>query len=163
TGQSLLPFKDDYFVQFIHIILIISGSIGFPVLVEVKDYLQRRREKRQYLHFSLFTKLTSLTYVGLILFGFIIIMFLEWGNFLLIIIIYVSISFPVIVEVKDYLQRRREKRQYLHFSLFTKLTSLTYVGLLLFGFIIFMILEWGNFLLDKQWHEVLFYSLFQST
>ncbi len=99
TGQSLLPFKDDYFVQFIHVILIISGSIGFPVLVEVKDYLQRKREKRQFLSFSLFTKLTSLTYAGL----------------------------------------------------------------LIFGFIIFMILEWSNFLSDKQWHEVLFYSLFQST
>ena len=99
TGQSLLPFKDDYFVQFIHVILIISGSIGFPVLVEVKDYLHRKREKRQFLSFSLFTKLTSLTYAGL----------------------------------------------------------------LIFGFIIFMILEWSNFLSDKQWHEVLFYSLFQST
>src|SRR5699024_4392669 len=30
TGQSLIPFKNDYFVQFINMLLIIFGAIGFP-------------------------------------------------------------------------------------------------------------------------------------
>src|SRR5690625_5793300 len=30
TGHSLIPFKDDYFVQFMNMILIIFGAIGFP-------------------------------------------------------------------------------------------------------------------------------------
>src|SRR5699024_7180419 len=32
TGQSLVLFKDDYFVQFINMLLIIFGAIGYPVL-----------------------------------------------------------------------------------------------------------------------------------
>jgi potassium uptake TrkH family protein len=81
TGQSLIPFKDDYFVQVIHIILIILGSIGFPVLMEVKDYLMTPKEKRRLLRFTLFTKLTTITYFALIVFGFIILIFFEWNHF----------------------------------------------------------------------------------
>ncbi len=36
TGKSLIPYAHDYFVQAIVIFLIILGSIGFPVLLEVK-------------------------------------------------------------------------------------------------------------------------------
>lgn len=32
TGQSLVPFANDYFVQFVTITLVIAGAIGFPVL-----------------------------------------------------------------------------------------------------------------------------------
>src|SRR5699024_10713170 len=39
TGQSLIPYKDDYFIQFITMLLIILGAIGFPVLIEVKSFL----------------------------------------------------------------------------------------------------------------------------
>ncbi|SFE24822.1 Cation transport protein [Bacillus sp. OV194] len=31
TGQSLIPFKDDYFIQLLTMILITAGAIGFPV------------------------------------------------------------------------------------------------------------------------------------
>lgn len=44
TGQSLIPFAGDYFVQVIHIILIILGAIGFPVLIEVKEFCLRATE-----------------------------------------------------------------------------------------------------------------------
>ncbi|QHS22069.1 TrkH family potassium uptake protein [Virgibacillus sp. MSP4-1] len=81
TGQSLMPFKDDYFVQIIHIALIIFGSIGFPVLVEVKDYLFASQEERKFMRFSLFTKVTSITYLGLLIFGFVIMIALEWNHF----------------------------------------------------------------------------------
>lgn len=45
TGNSLIPFAGDYFVQLVTITLIIFGTIGFPVLVEVKNYFYRRRNK----------------------------------------------------------------------------------------------------------------------
>ncbi|WP_411955308.1 TrkH family potassium uptake protein [Alkalibacillus sp. S2W] len=81
TGQSLEPFAQDYFVQFINILLIIAGAIGFPVLIEVKEYLQISQEQRNLKRFSLFTKLTSLTYFVLLAFSFIVIIILESNHF----------------------------------------------------------------------------------
>ena len=66
TGASLMPFKQDYFVQTVHMMLIILGAIGFPVLIEVKDWLRKRKE---HFHFSLFAKLTAMTYFSLVIFG----------------------------------------------------------------------------------------------
>ncbi len=42
TGMSLQPFHLDYFVQFVTMILIVLGAIGFPVLIEVKTFLLRK-------------------------------------------------------------------------------------------------------------------------
>src|SRR5690606_27923961 len=39
SGKSLIPFATDYFVQFITIILIVLGAIGFPVWIEVKNFI----------------------------------------------------------------------------------------------------------------------------
>lgn len=61
TGQSLIPYKKDYIVQMIHMLLIILGAIGFPVLMEVKQFLSKRRQ--QLFRFSLFTKLTTMTFL----------------------------------------------------------------------------------------------------
>ncbi|MCY8067498.1 TrkH family potassium uptake protein [Bacillus haynesii] len=66
TGNSLISFQHDYFVQFIVIMLIILGAIGFPVLIEVKDFLLSKERK---FSFSLFTKLTSVTFFLLVIGG----------------------------------------------------------------------------------------------
>ncbi|MYL59462.1 TrkH family potassium uptake protein, partial [Virgibacillus halodenitrificans] len=55
TGESLIPFKDDYFVQFINILLIIFGAIGFPVLIEVKEYIFSKSDNQRFMRFSLYT------------------------------------------------------------------------------------------------------------
>src|SRR5690625_3500001 len=55
TGASLLPYKHDYFIQTMNMLLIILGAIGFPVLIEVKEYIHRLVTKRKRLRFSLFT------------------------------------------------------------------------------------------------------------
>ncbi|HSH24283.1 MAG TPA: TrkH family potassium uptake protein [Massilibacterium sp.] len=68
TGHSLIPFIDDYYVQFVTMILIIFGAIGFPVLIEVKDYLKSGRKLPVY-HFSLFTKLTTSVFFILLVLG----------------------------------------------------------------------------------------------
>ncbi|WP_077325861.1 TrkH family potassium uptake protein [Virgibacillus siamensis] len=81
TGQSLTPFKDDYFVQFIIMLLIIFGAIGYPVLIEVKSFLFARGEKRKHLRFSLFTKVTTLTFFILIIVGTVLIMLMDFGRF----------------------------------------------------------------------------------
>nr|WP_078434604.1 TrkH family potassium uptake protein [Metabacillus halosaccharovorans] len=96
TGQSMIPFAHDYFIQFITMILIVLGAIGFPVLIEVKDFLFNKNKRHR-------------------------------------------------------------------FTLFTKLTTITFFALILFGTIAIYILEYSHFFKGKEWHETFFYSLFQST
>ncbi|WP_175988569.1 TrkH family potassium uptake protein [Bacillus sp. Marseille-Q1617] len=79
TGQSMIPFKHDYFVQFITIILITMGAIGFPVLIETKDFLMNSKRSKH--HFSLFTKITTLTFACLLVFGTVMIIILEYNHF----------------------------------------------------------------------------------
>ncbi|WP_010649618.1 TrkH family potassium uptake protein [Oceanobacillus massiliensis] len=81
TGQSLIPFKDDYFVQFINILLIIFGAIGFPVLIEVKEYLFQKTDARHPFRFSLFTKVTTTTFFILVVVGSIVIYLLDMNYF----------------------------------------------------------------------------------
>ena len=64
--QSLLDFSNDYFVQIVTMMLIILGAIGFPVLIEIRHYVF---SGDQHFRFSLFTKLTGLTYIILIAVG----------------------------------------------------------------------------------------------
>ncbi len=78
TGQSMIPFANDYFVQFINILLLILGAIGFPVLLEVKEYLSSKNGKYQ---FSLFTKLTTATFFILVVIGTVLIWLIEWNHF----------------------------------------------------------------------------------
>jgi potassium uptake TrkH family protein len=78
TGTSLMPYANDYFVQFVTIILIILGAIGFPVLVEIKDFLFLKKGRYR---FSLFTKLTTVTFLSLVVFGTLMILLLEFNHF----------------------------------------------------------------------------------
>ncbi|WP_078382802.1 TrkH family potassium uptake protein [Sutcliffiella halmapala] len=78
TGESLAPFAKDYFVQFITMILIITGAIGFPVLVEVKEFIMNKGGR---FRFSLFTKITTITFAFLITFGTVAIVLLEFSHF----------------------------------------------------------------------------------
>ncbi|MGP4107890.1 TrkH family potassium uptake protein [Virgibacillus sp. L01] len=83
TGSSLIPFAHDYFVQFINMLLLILGAIGFPVLIEVQDLLSGNyRDINNKYHFSLFTKITSFTFFSLLLAGWLLIYILERNAFL---------------------------------------------------------------------------------
>lgn len=62
TGQSLIPFRHDYLIQVLTMILITTGAIGFPVLIEVKNFIAERKYKERYT-FTLFTKVTTLTFL----------------------------------------------------------------------------------------------------
>jgi potassium uptake TrkH family protein len=80
TGQSLIPYAGDYFVQCVNIILITLGAIGFPVLIELKDFLLHNNKRGRF-HFSLYTKLTSVTFFGLLLAGTLLILVIEFNRF----------------------------------------------------------------------------------
>ncbi|SDN35991.1 potassium uptake protein, TrkH family [Fictibacillus solisalsi] len=97
TGQSLIPFRHDYLIQLLTMILITTGAIGFPVLIEVKNFIAERKYKERYT-----------------------------------------------------------------FTLFTKVTTLTFFILVVLGTLGIYAFESHRFLADKTWHETFFYSLFQS-
>ena len=78
TGKSLIPFAGDYFVLTLNIVLFMIGSIGFPVLIEVSQWL--RKKGKMPFRFSLFTKLTTVTFMILIVIGFIFIYLLEHSH-----------------------------------------------------------------------------------
>src|SRR5690606_15947229 len=62
-------------------------------------------------------------------------------------------------EVREYLFGKHE---HFRFSLFTKLTVLTYLILLIIGTLSLLIIENDLYYADMAWHEKLFYSLFHS-
>ena len=74
TGSSLVPFHHDYFVQLINMIMMTLGTIGFPVLIEVKRFLSNTD---RHFKFSLFTKITTTTYAILFVVGTLGILILE--------------------------------------------------------------------------------------
>jgi len=80
VGNSLIPFADDYFIQVVNILLIVFGSIGYAVLIEVKTFLTRKPTQSAY-QFSLYTKLTTFTFFALIVFGTVLILVLEYNHF----------------------------------------------------------------------------------
>ena len=74
TGASLAPYFNDYFIQTVTMVLIILGAIGFPVLIEVKSYFSK---KVPHFRFSLFTKITTVTFGLLLIWGTVMIFILE--------------------------------------------------------------------------------------
>ncbi|WP_252503772.1 TrkH family potassium uptake protein [Sporosarcina sp. Marseille-Q4943] len=74
TGSSLHPYFNDYFVQTVTMILIVLGAIGFPVLIEVKSFFSKKVPN---FRFSLFTKITTVTFGLLLLWGALLIFILE--------------------------------------------------------------------------------------
>ena len=74
TGASMVPYFNDYFVQVINMILIILGAIGFPVLIELKEFLSNKDKN---FRFSLFTKITVSTFAILLAIGTLGILALE--------------------------------------------------------------------------------------
>lgn len=74
TGSSMHPYFGDYFIQTVIMILIVLGAIGFPVLIEVKAYFSHKTPN---FRFSLFTKITTVTFAFLLVWGAVLIFVLE--------------------------------------------------------------------------------------
>ncbi|MDW0115914.1 TrkH family potassium uptake protein [Sporosarcina thermotolerans] len=74
TGSSMHPYFGDYFIQTVIMILIVLGAIGFPVLIEVKAFFSKKAPN---FRFSLFTKITTVTFAFLLVWGAVLIFVLE--------------------------------------------------------------------------------------
>lgn len=78
TGESIKPFEHDYPFLFMIMFLIFIGGIGFPVLMEFREWrLYRKTKAKIPFRFSLFTKLTVLAFVILFVSGTVLIFLLE--------------------------------------------------------------------------------------
>lgn len=71
SGSSLMQFYGDYFVQICLIILFVIGGLGYPVLYDIKCWiLHKIKRKKGYYKFTLFTKISLIIYVLILLAGF---------------------------------------------------------------------------------------------
>lgn len=78
TGDSIKPFAHDYFFLILIMFLIFVGGIGFPVLMECREWLLYKRSNAKLpFRFSLFTKLAVLAFVILFVSGAVLIYLLE--------------------------------------------------------------------------------------
>ncbi|HCK3772889.1 TPA: TrkH family potassium uptake protein [Enterococcus faecium] len=78
TGDSIKPFAHDYFFLILIMFLIFVGGIGFPVLMECREWLLYKRSNAKLpFRFSLFTKLAVLAFVSLFVSGTVLIYLLE--------------------------------------------------------------------------------------
>ena len=78
TGDSIKPFANDYFFLILIMFLIFVGGIGFPVLMECREWLLYKRSNAKLpFRFSLFTKLAVLAFVILFVWGTVLIYLLE--------------------------------------------------------------------------------------
>ncbi|MEH7075425.1 TrkH family potassium uptake protein [Neobacillus drentensis] len=80
TDASLSPYSGDYYVQTVIILLMIVGAIGFPVMTEVYEFFLNLNKRKKF-HFTLYTKLTTITFVLLTLFGALIIFIFDSHHF----------------------------------------------------------------------------------
>ena len=77
----------------------------------------------------------------------------------MIIIVFGAIGFPVLIEVKKFLSNKNKN---FRFSLFTKLTTITYGVLLVFGTVMIFLLELFHSFKGMTWHEKFFTAFFHS-
>lgn len=78
TGASLSPYRNDPFIILAIIFLIAVGGIGFPVIIEIKEWLFFKKKRRGYpFRFSLFSKLALSAFILLFLGGTLVIYALE--------------------------------------------------------------------------------------
>jgi len=74
TPEGLAPFVSDWWMLLPIIIGVFIGSLGFPVILNVANHL---REPRRW---SLHSKLTITTSLGLVVFGSVVVAAFEWTN-----------------------------------------------------------------------------------
>lgn len=78
TGDSIIPFANDYIFLIVIMFLIFVGGIGFPVLMEFREWLFFKKKKRGLpFRFSLFSKIAVLAFVILFVGGTVLIYLLE--------------------------------------------------------------------------------------
>lgn len=81
TGRSILPYAHDYFFLLCIMFFIFIGGIGFPVIMDIRAWLKNKLKKKKPhqlpYRFSLFTKISLLSFVILFIGGTLLIFSLE--------------------------------------------------------------------------------------
>ncbi len=80
SDASLYPYYSIYSIQIIFIILLIIGGIGYPVIYETVQFVVHKARRRTDFKFSLFTKVSSITYLAVFIFGLIFTLTFEIGT-----------------------------------------------------------------------------------
>ncbi len=76
TGDSLMRYANDYYLQSIAMLLIFLGAVGFWALVEFKHFVLAKVDHKKY-KFSRYVKLIFKLHFGIVLIGAILIAFFE--------------------------------------------------------------------------------------
>ncbi len=144
TGDSLIPFKNDYFVQTVHMFLMFFGAMGFPVILDIQKYFNCKKTNQRF-RISFYTKLTMVTTMILWVGGIIGFYIFEYNHFL---------ADKGLIEGFFYATFS---------SLTTRNAGFTTTMILWVGGIIgFYIFEYNHFLADKGLIEGFFYATFSS-
>lgn len=69
SRNSLEPYYSVYSIQIVFIVLLVIGGIGYPVIYDVYSFILSKIKRRTDFRFSLFTKVSCLTYLIVFLFG----------------------------------------------------------------------------------------------
>lgn len=69
-NSSLSPYYDNYGIQIIFIVLFVIGGIGYPVIFDLYSYFKNKVfYKKNKFNFSLFTKISCITYLIVVVMG----------------------------------------------------------------------------------------------
>lgn len=69
SAASLTPYYGVYSIQIVFIILLVLGGIGFPVIYDVLRFIHHKVKHRTDFKFSLFTKVSCVTYLSVFIIG----------------------------------------------------------------------------------------------
>lgn len=75
--QSLIGYSNNYLLQAPIMMQIVLGAIGYPVLIEIKEYFSKKNARFK---FSLFTKVTVSMYAILFVLGAVLYTIIEWNG-----------------------------------------------------------------------------------
>ncbi len=81
SGQSLMQYQGDYFIQSVAMFLMFAGAVGFWPLIEFKEWIIAKFKKQKF-RFSILAKVMFFMHIGFWVFGAIIFAGLEFDNFL---------------------------------------------------------------------------------
>ena len=69
SNNSLVPYYSVYSIQIIFIILLVIGGIGYPVIYDIQQYIKHKIRRRTDFRFSLFTKISCISYLCIFVVG----------------------------------------------------------------------------------------------
>lgn len=77
--NSLMPYYLNYFAQIMFVILFLLGGLGYPTIYDIRKFISHKiKRKSGKYNFSIFTKVSTLTYLITAIIGFLITFLFEY-------------------------------------------------------------------------------------